>query len=422
MNPILPPQYFIPDVEARHWSDGRMYLYGSYDINGDLDYCSDRYHVFSSNDLITWRDHGQSFHIADAHGEKARRLYAPDCVKAGGRYALFYCGDDGSEGVAFSDLPVGPFQQARPILGADGDGIDPAVLVNHDGQTYYYWGQGSLRGGRLDLESGALDPASVKRDLLREPVDGFHEGASIRKRQGIYYLVYTDSRSGKASRLSYAMSDQPLGPFEPKGVIIDNDGGDPANWNNHGSIAEFNGQWYIFYHRSSQNTKVNRRVCVEPIAFNADGSIDQVEMTTQGISGPLSTENKMEAWRACLLHGKIHSKSVVFGPSGQCEEWLTHAHDGDWAAYRYIRFHEVLTHFECEIASENGGGAIEARLDSPNGDLLATIEIHATGGWNDWCTFNEPLKLSPTGVHAIYIRINGKKGHLADIKSFRFRA
>ena len=39
MNPILPIQHFVPDVEARQWADGRLYLYGSYDISGRTSYC-----------------------------------------------------------------------------------------------------------------------------------------------------------------------------------------------------------------------------------------------------------------------------------------------------------------------------------------------------------------------------------------------
>ena len=35
MNPILSKQFHVPDVEARQWSDGRMYLYGSLDTGGD---------------------------------------------------------------------------------------------------------------------------------------------------------------------------------------------------------------------------------------------------------------------------------------------------------------------------------------------------------------------------------------------------
>ena len=72
-------------------------------------------------------------------------------------------------------------------------------------------------------------------------------------------------------------------------------------WNSHGSIAEFNGQWYVFYHCSSQASRYNRRVCVEPIRFNADGSIDEVEMTTQGVRGPLPATQPIDAWRVCCV-------------------------------------------------------------------------------------------------------------------------
>ena len=46
--------------------------------------------------------------------------------------------------------------------------------------------------------------------------------ACMRKRNGIYYIVYTDISRGKATCLSYAMSDKPLGPYKKGGVIIDN--------------------------------------------------------------------------------------------------------------------------------------------------------------------------------------------------------
>lgn len=98
------------------------------------------------------------------------------------------------------------------MLGADGDGIDPAIFLDDDGQAYYYWGQHSLRGGRLKENMRELEPGSVNRALLTESEHGFHEGASLRKRNGLYYLVYTDISGGRASCLSYAVSDNPLGP------------------------------------------------------------------------------------------------------------------------------------------------------------------------------------------------------------------
>ena len=113
-----------------------------------------------------------------------------------------------------------------------------------------------------------IDESTLNTHLLTEEEHGFHEGSSVRKRNGIYYFVYTDISRGKASCLSYATSKSPLGPFKKGGVIIDNTGSDPDNWNNHGSIAEYNGQWYVFYHRASHNSNYSRRTCVEPIYFN----------------------------------------------------------------------------------------------------------------------------------------------------------
>ena len=52
-NPLLDDNIFVPDAEAHVWEDGRIYLYGSYDIKGADNYCSDRYHVFSSDDMET---------------------------------------------------------------------------------------------------------------------------------------------------------------------------------------------------------------------------------------------------------------------------------------------------------------------------------------------------------------------------------
>ena len=317
MNPILPIQHFVPDAEARQWQDGRLYLYGSYDISGRTSYCSWEYRVFSSADLIHWEDHGKSFCSAppDASVTWADApLFAPDCVYYNGRYYLFFCNARNREGVAESLSPSGPFTNAVPIEGADGDAIDPAVLVDEDGQVYYYWGQFLLRGAKLRPDLRGIQPATLCTDLLDEAEHGFHEGASIRKRNGIYYLVYADISRGRPTCLGYATSPSPLGPFTKRGILIDNTGCDPETWNNHGSIAEFNGGWYVFYHRSSQATRYNRRVCVEPLRFSGDGSIDEVEMTTQGAGGPLPATQPIEAWRACLLSGRV--RTAAEGPIG----------------------------------------------------------------------------------------------------------
>ena len=423
MNPILPKPYFIPDVEARVMSDGRLYLYGSFDISGEAFYCSPKLNVFSSGDLQEWVDHGESFSVEHSHSPDATRIFAPDCVEYQGQFYQFYCADDWSEGVAVSERPHGPFRQATAVAGADKDGIDPAVLLDEDGQCYYFWGQFVLRGARMLEDLRGLDPSTFRSNLLNESVHGFHEGASIRKRKGLYYLVYTDlSVSGRATALSYAVASQPLGPYEKKGVLIDNFGCDPATWNNHGSIEAFRGQWYLFYHRSYHNNRHNRRLCVEPITFDEDGQIGTVEMTTQGVSGPLDPEKEMEAFRACRLTGGL--KTAVIYPQKETDPWveyLSGAKNGESAEFRYFRFENRMHGFEAVVGSATGRGWIEVRIDHERGPLLAKVPIPETGGWHRWQRIRVPLKSFYAGVHSLILLFKGHEGNLGNLHSFRFR-
>ena len=58
-NPFITSIY-TADPSAHVWSDGRLYVYPSRDIDPprgcDL---MDRYHVYSTDDMVTWRDEGE---------------------------------------------------------------------------------------------------------------------------------------------------------------------------------------------------------------------------------------------------------------------------------------------------------------------------------------------------------------------------
>ena len=70
-------------------------------------------------------------------------LWAPDVTKRGEWYYFYFCLSDGTEGVAKSKNPYGPFEDAVQITmgGKPIEGIDPSVLED-DGKYYYTWGQG----------------------------------------------------------------------------------------------------------------------------------------------------------------------------------------------------------------------------------------------------------------------------------------
>ena len=86
--------------------------------------------------------------------------------------------------------------------------------------------------------------------------------------------------------LSYRFSDSPFGPFHDGGDISFNGGeilenGDGCGtmtyrWgNNHGSIAQINGKWYVFYHRHTGVNEFSRQAMMEPIdvAMGKDGML-----------------------------------------------------------------------------------------------------------------------------------------------------
>ena len=78
-------------------------------------------------------------------------------------------------------------------------------------------------------------------------------------------------------------------------------GVDYPGGNDHGSICQINGQWYIFYHRMTNGSIMSRRGCVERIEILEDGTIPTVEMTSLGFEESLNPYEATAADTACVL-------------------------------------------------------------------------------------------------------------------------
>ncbi len=434
-NPILPLDHHVPDSEAHVMSDGKLYIYGSYDTKEDV-YCSEEYHVVSTADMENWEIHETSlrgedipwFENPDApkypgidwthptpfiqkmiqrdtergvdmkamfeEGKdkpKPPLLFAPDCIEKDGKYYLYFCMSDDSEGVAVAQSPVGPFE--NPIQLPCG-GIDPAIFIDDDGQAYYYWGQLFSHGVRLNADMVSFDSDAVMDDLVTEEAHFFHEGSSMRKIGDTYYYVYADMERGKPTALGYSTGKSPMGPFTYRGIIIDNDGCDPESWNNHGSIECVNGQWYVFYHRCSRGVQQHRRLCIEPITILEDGSIPEVKMTSQGPGKPFGNGDRIMGYQTCGVTGKCY-----VGLDAEGSEWLTNIEHGDTAVFRYIESPVGFTGVEIEGA---GSGRVAIYL---NEQQVATLELEhgaakvefadtMTGNYEVTLKFEHPCGLS----------------------------
>ncbi len=358
-NPYLPPYEYIPDGEPRVFGD-RVYVYGSHDEVEGRDFCTGDYVVWSApvDDLANWTYHGISYKkIQDSMSENGTRpLFAPDVVQGpDGKFYLYYCLCFVNKvSVAVSDKPEGPFEfygyvkYPKEILGGkdleEHNPFDPGVLVDEDNRIYLYYGFAInmvINGKKVVGCPGSM-AAELEADMLTlkaRPLmvvpngengigtsfegHGFFEASSIRKKDGIYYFIYSSELSHE---LCYATAPSPLGPYTYGGTIVSNgdmglEGVDQpvaAMGNTHGSIVEILGKWYVFYHRHTHASSFCRQGCAEEIQFEVDGSIKQVEITSCGLNGePLKAKGTYPFYIACHLTAPNMPESVKVGETLQ---------------------------------------------------------------------------------------------------------
>lgn len=412
-NPIGPPLTFPADPSAKVGADGRLYIYCSLDEKPDH-YCSYSNVVLSTEDMKTWKFHPDSFVTLgklDMLPTNDIILYAPDCQYRDGQYYLYFCQPEKTAiGVATSKSPTGPFSDPCFLNVGKHLEIDPSTFIDDDGQAYHVWGQFNLKMAKLNKDMRTLDEGSIHETVITEKEHHFHEGAYMTKRNGLYYLIYADvSRAVTPSCLGYATSTSPFGPYQYRGVIIDNSHCNPGNWNNHGSIVDFGGKWYVFYHRSSQGVVMMRRACVEPITFRDDGSIPEVEMTTQGVESPIDSNLRIEAEQACGLWGNVRVST-----GGEDTEILSGVRNGDRAVYKYLDFKTAPKHLRLRVKPGKSDGTVNIYQDQSSSSKIAGIEIKGTpdGKWTEIVCDAFPV----SGVHAVEFnfKVQGEGGPLLD--------
>ena len=309
-NPVIRNQ-FSADPTARVFNN-KVYLYPSHDIKPPVGqrqdwFCMEDYHVFSSENLTDWTDHGMivTQNKVPWVRPNSYSMWAPDCVYRNGKYYFYFpsspnAGGGFAVGVAIADSPEGPFiPEPEPIKGING--IDPCVLLASDGNAYIFWGNGRCAKLKDNMKELADDnPKSTVKFGNREMemigancLEGLPnrqaEGPFAFEYNGNYYLTYPYVREN-TEVLGYAMSKNPMGPYEYKGLIM----AEHANgcWTNHHSIINYKGQWYLFYHHNdfSPSDDKRRSVCIEKLFFNADGTIKEVKPTMRGVGINNATE------------------------------------------------------------------------------------------------------------------------------------
>jgi len=299
-NPII-KHIFTADPAPIVYKD-TVFLYTGHDtaLVSDKNYKMPDWHVFSSTDMVNWKDYGAllSPHTFSwAQGE----AYAGQCINRNGKFYWYvptlHKGNADSKGgfaigVAVSENPTGPFKDAigKALITNDmtvdmkygWDDIDPTVFVDDNGQAYLFWGNGSCKWVKLKENMTEMDgPITTFKP------QNYMEGPWVYKRNGHYYLVYAGAGT-KPEMIEYCMASSPEGPWVYKGII---QGNVPNSFTTHPGIVDFKGKSYFFYHNGALPTggSYRRSICVDYMYYNADGTIKKIVETTTGVN-PVKSE------------------------------------------------------------------------------------------------------------------------------------
>lgn len=456
VNPYLPSWEYVPDGEPYVFGD-RVYIYGSHDkYNGDV-FCIGDYVCYSApvDNPGDWRYEGVIYGRQDDpnNPDNDGCLYAPDVtVGPDGRYYLYYVMSHvGYVSVAVCDTPAGKYKFYGYVHYADGTRVgdrpgdepqfDPGVLTEGN-RTYLYtgfcgFGDRSRHGAQaMVLDSDMLTVIEEPKIIVPGACYGegtgffgheYFEAASIRKMGDKYIFVYS---SRVMHELCYAVSDKPTEGFEYGGVLISNcdlgiDSYKPADMvssfgaNNHGSIIEINGKWYVFYHRHTNGTWYSRQVCAEPLKVEGDGIIRQAELSSCGLNnGPLVGKGYYPAYIACnLFYEEFKDKRAVNnmalqpmagklkivqdgGDGDENEGYITNFNNGAIIGYKSFEFKGVKKiSFWCR-----GYADAEITIRTAwDGEPVGAVHMHSD---NRWKMFTADVNI-PDGVAPLYFCYNG---------------
>jgi hypothetical protein len=286
-NPIITDR-FVADPSA-HVFNGRMYIYATDDQSNSGTYWDSKvWRAYSSTTLTSWTDHGSFFGIAGGFAWANDLAWAPTAAYRNGYYYFYAPVNRDKIGVARSTSPTSGFSDVRgnPLIDKARDAntgaepIDPAVFTDDDGQSYLYFGTRTPKVVRLGADM--MSTVGGIQDVAISAAN-YGEAPWLHKRNGIYYLSYS---TGWPGQIAYATGSSPMGPFTYRGIVLDYVNIDT----NHQSILEYQGQWYIVYHKNGRSGggQFKRSLAMEYLYYNADGTIRPVAQTTTGV-GPVGS-------------------------------------------------------------------------------------------------------------------------------------
>lgn len=440
-------QRYTADPSAFVWN-GRLYIFCSHDTYETVrgyNYFMNDVTCISTTDMKNWTDHGEVFSYKNSKWG-AKMTWAPQVIERNGKFYLYY-GDGGNAiGVAVADNPIGPYVDERttPLVSHDTPGVDlfdrkgnelhplpgqpgalggaenwglwcfdPTAFVDKDGQAYLYFGGAHPENSRIIK----LKENMVETDgrAIHPNTPGFFEASWVHYYNRHYYYSYAGHGFNNPANIEYVMSDNPMYGFTNPAIALPNPP-DNEGYNNHHSIVEYRGKWYMAYHNrtvvhrqlEAANNGVTwckaidgvndhraheymRSVCIDELTYNADGTIKTVTPTEDGLK-QLEYVDPYKRQEAEMM-AKGWGIVTADGATGR---YVMSQHKGDYTLVRGVDFGNGCA--KSLSVSVKGKGKIEVHLDSRTGKRLASLSVSNASQWTTVKASCANIK----GLHDLY--------------------
>ena len=263
-NPVMPADF--SDLDAIRVGDD------FYAISSTL-HGSPGMAVLRSRDLVNWRVIG---HVVpdltvigsefrwDRLARHGRGVWAGSIRYHAGRFHVFFGAPDEGMYVSTATDPAGPWSPLHQLIeGAGWD--DCSALWDDDGKAYFI-GTKFADGYKTYLFRMAADGRSIDRasaTLLHEGLG--REASKLIKKDGWYYVVYSEHKDGIGRYVMARRSHTPMGPYgEPRQL-------EPVNFEdyepNQGGIVEAApGKWFFLTHHGRQSWE-GRAMSLLPVVW-----------------------------------------------------------------------------------------------------------------------------------------------------------
>lgn len=322
----LPVEFGDPYILSA--SDGKYYMYGTGGTeNGFV--------AYSSENLADWSLEGVVYSGNQANSWTLKNYWAPEVYEIDNKYYMFFSADwkvnptneleNFRIGVAVSDSPIGPFVEISDTpLFDPGYPIIDANILQHEGKTYMYYSRccykhpvesevadwARAEGLFDEIEESWVYGVELSNDfttvigepvlLLQPPSEmsnsqtewesrsvtsgevnrRWTEGSFTFEHEGKIYMMYSANFfGGEHYAVGYAVSDNPLGPFEKatdnpvlekntlKGGEVTGTGHNMVFW------SKDNNKMYTVYHGRTEKTGNERVVFIDEMRIDEQGRL-----------------------------------------------------------------------------------------------------------------------------------------------------